>query len=77
MIELGAHGTNRRYKQGCSCRRCRKAHSLYQRQHSLARGAAYVRLSREFPERFQAILAEEKAARGIRMGPGRPPKVDA
>lgn len=69
---MSAHGTDSRYKHGCRCAACRRAHARAQRKATKARGAALTRLSNEYPERFQEILAEEKARVGVRLVPGRP-----
>ena len=78
MTTKPRHGTNSRYQNvGCRCRRCKKAHTDAQRAAQQARAKALRLLAAEFPERFAAIYAEQKAIHGVRTTAGRPPKVDA
>ena len=78
MTSKPAHGTNCRYQNlHCRCRRCKRAHTEAQRAAQQARAKALRLLAAEFPERFAAIYAEQKAIHGVRTTAGRPPKVDA
>lgn len=67
------HGTENTYQTGCRCRRCRRAHSAYNKPRTAARMAALRALSRQHPVEFRELYEAELVARGIVVRPrGRP-----
>lgn len=72
---MSAHGTPSRYtNEGCRCVKCRRAATESMRAVSASHRAAFIRLRNEHRVRFDELLAEEKAIRGVRQKPGRPKK---